>query len=227
MLVHGAWHGGWCWRRLEPELAARGFASIATDLPVEDRSATFDDYAAVVLEAIRNTDDIVLVGHSLGGMVIPVVAARRPVRAMVFVCGVVPLLAGQEADGEPPADRPGTFDALVRHPDGSTSWPDVASATAAFYGDCSPPDAEWAFARLRRQNSTGLWSVPYPLREWPDTPCVAIAGSDDPVIGLEYSRYVCRARLGIEPVVIEGGHSPFLARPGALADLLVDSLRAT
>ena len=85
MLVHGAWHGGWCWERLIPELAARGHDAIAMDLPVEDGSATFEDYASVVIEvAASATDDVVLVGHSLGSMVIPLVAAARPVAATVF-----------------------------------------------------------------------------------------------------------------------------------------------
>src|SRR3954463_14174121 len=45
VLVHGAWHGGWCWERLMPERAAAGHESIVMDLPVEDPAASFEDYA--------------------------------------------------------------------------------------------------------------------------------------------------------------------------------------
>jgi hypothetical protein len=64
VLVHGAWHGAWCWSRLLPELEARGHRSVVMDLPVEDGDATFEEYA-----------DVVLVGHALGAMVLPLVAA--------------------------------------------------------------------------------------------------------------------------------------------------------
>ena len=49
VLVHGAWHGAWCWERFVPELEIRGHTAIAMNLPVEDGAATFDDYALVVI----------------------------------------------------------------------------------------------------------------------------------------------------------------------------------
>jgi pimeloyl-ACP methyl ester carboxylesterase len=59
------------------------------DLPCEDGSLSFDDYAA----AVENVDgeELVLVGHSLAGLTIPLVAARRPVRRLVFLCALVPI----------------------------------------------------------------------------------------------------------------------------------------
>jgi pimeloyl-ACP methyl ester carboxylesterase len=95
VLVHGVWHGAWCWERFIPEIEAHGHRAIAIDLPIEDGTATFDTYADVVDAALIGSDDVVLVAHSLGAMVIPIVAARRPVRAMTFVCGVMPLLGGK------------------------------------------------------------------------------------------------------------------------------------
>ncbi len=222
VLVHGAWHGAWCWDRLVPELTARGAASVTMDLPVDDGNATFDDYSRAVLDAAAGiADDVVVVGHSLGSMVIPLVAAARPVAAMVFLCGVVPSFEGGPWDGAPPMQLPGTFDGLVTDRDGGASWPSLERATAAFYGDCAPDDAAWAFARLRPQNSTSLWSAPYALTAWPEGRRIAIVAEDDAAVTLEFSRYVCEARLGVEPIVLAGGHSPFLSRPAALADALV------
>ena len=51
-LVHGAWHGAWCWEQLTPELEALGHRVIAMDLPCDDGAATFDDYADVVCDAV-------------------------------------------------------------------------------------------------------------------------------------------------------------------------------
>ena len=79
IFVHGAWHGAWCWSRLVPEMEARGHRSIVMDLPVDDGGATFSDYADVVLSSYpADLDDAVLAGHSLGAMVLPLVATAPP-----------------------------------------------------------------------------------------------------------------------------------------------------
>ena len=101
------------------------------------------------------------------------------------------------------------------------SWPDFDSARAAFYGDCSLADARWAYDRLRRQNSVGLWGSPYPLSEWPEVQVHVVAGAEDRALSLDWVRHAAR-RLDTDPVIMPGGHSPFLARP----DLLADTLRA-
>jgi len=78
-------HGGWCWKKLVPELEARGHAAIAPDLPCEDPDATWEDYGRTVPDALADTGgDVVLVGHSLGGMTIPIAASLRPVRRLTF-----------------------------------------------------------------------------------------------------------------------------------------------
>src|SRR4029453_13742 len=50
-LVHGAWHGAWCWEYLVDELDARSFAAIAPDLPIDDASAGLAEYAQAALDA--------------------------------------------------------------------------------------------------------------------------------------------------------------------------------
>src|SRR6266511_1690687 len=92
VLVHGAWHGAWCWERLAPKLRNRGHDVLAIDLPSEDLSAGGARYAEVVTEAIGDpSDDVVLVGHSLGGLTIPLVAEQRPVARLVFLSALLPV----------------------------------------------------------------------------------------------------------------------------------------
>jgi pimeloyl-ACP methyl ester carboxylesterase len=225
VLVHGAWHGGWCWERLRPALDALGHDSTAVDLPNRDGSATFEDYASVVLAAVpEDASDVVLVGHSLGAMTIPLVASHRPVRAGVFLCPVIPNLSGMPWDDGPEMSAPGAYDPLVQHPDGSTSWPDLESARAAFYADCNLSDARWAFERLTGQNNAGLWSAPYPLTAWPDLEVHVLAGEQDRAITPEWVRHASQ-RLGADVLVLPGAHSPFLARPLLLAETLDGMLR--
>jgi pimeloyl-ACP methyl ester carboxylesterase len=194
------------------------------DLPASDGSASFDDYAEVVLASYPEaTEDVVLVGHSLGSMTIPVVAAARPASLLVFLCGVIPNFAGQPWDGTPEMAR-SAMKALHRNEDGSNIWLTAEAATLAMYADCAAEDAQWAFSRLRPQNPSTLWSTPYPLSAWPDTRRAAVVGLDDAAITIEYSRFVSRERLDVTPVELPGGHSPFLANPGLLADTLVGLL---
>jgi pimeloyl-ACP methyl ester carboxylesterase len=90
-LVHGAWHGAWCWEQLTPLLQQAGHDVVAMDLPSEDGTATFDTYADVVCAALGDLDDdVVLVGHSYGGNTVPLVAARRPIRHLVYLCAMIP-----------------------------------------------------------------------------------------------------------------------------------------
>jgi pimeloyl-ACP methyl ester carboxylesterase len=220
VFVHGAWHGAWCWSRLLPHLEALGHRSVVMDLPVEDGNATFGDYADVVLASYpAHLESPVLVGHSLGAMVLPLVAASRPASLLVFLCGVLPNVDGRPWHDAPPMARPDAYRTETLD-DGSSVFTTLESARLTFYADCDPEDARWAFERLRTQNSRSLWDRPYPLRRLPTTPRAAIAALDDAAVTIEFSRAVTRPRLGVDLVEIPGDHSPFLGRPRELADLL-------
>ena len=89
--MHGAWHGAWCFELLEQELQQRGESTLSMDLPIEDPELSASDYARVVADSLANVDDdVVLVGHSMGGVVIPLVAALRPVQRLIYLSGATP-----------------------------------------------------------------------------------------------------------------------------------------
>ena len=92
VLVHGAWHGAWCWEKVITHLHHLGHQAVAVDLPGSDPAASFDDYARVVLAAAEGLDDLVLVGHSMGGQTIPIVAAHRSVSRLVYLCATFPVV---------------------------------------------------------------------------------------------------------------------------------------
>jgi pimeloyl-ACP methyl ester carboxylesterase len=218
-LVHGAYHGGWCWDRLVPELASRGFDTVAPDLPCDDVSAGLDDYASVVVDALQGHDDVVLVGHSLGSLTIPVVAARRPIRHMVFLCSVPtgPGATVGEAMGE--MVRPG-FMAAPRFSDGTDR--DLLTATDArqlFFHDCTDADAWWAVANLRPQAHKPM-AERSPLTEWPDATSSVVLTDDDQAVEPRWAIPAARAFVGKDPTVLPGSHSPFLSRPAQLAEVL-------
>jgi pimeloyl-ACP methyl ester carboxylesterase len=222
-LVHGAGHGAWCWKRLVPELAARGHRAVAMDLPCEEPAAGCARYAEVVDRALPADPDLVLVGHSLGGLTIPLVAARRPVRLLVFLCALVPQF-GRSLLDQVAAD-PDIYDRVLRgHPGrmtdaAGTTWLDAAAAREIYYHDCAPADVDWAVAHLRRQAAAPRREA-CPLAEWPPGARAYVLGREDHAISPDWSRRVAAPRLGVAPVEIAGGHSPFLARPRDLAAVL-------
>jgi pimeloyl-ACP methyl ester carboxylesterase len=223
VLVHGAWHGGWCWQHLAPHLEQRGARSIAVDLPCDDVEAGTETYAAHVLEALPVRGDLVLVGHSLGGLTIPLVAATRPVRALVFLCALLPVPGLSVVDQlrlEPEMFAAGFGSTLARDARGRSYWGDRDEAIAQMYGDVDTDEATWAFTRLRPQ--ARLPSVePSPLRAWPDAPSVVIVARDDLAIAPSWSHRSARERLGIEALELPCSHSPFMSQPASLAELLL------
>jgi pimeloyl-ACP methyl ester carboxylesterase len=224
-LVHGAFHGGWCWQRLVAELAARGHRSVVMDLPCDDPEAGTSRYTYVVVDALGEVpgDDLVLVGHSLGGLILPLVAARRPVRRMIFLCAFVPRPGqafGAWLSQEPDLFPPSPDDIWpVADPDGLLRWP-AERAVRALYPDCPPDVAAWAAARLRRQSAAPHQEV-CPLAGWPEVPASVVYGEDDLAIAADWLRRTAKD-LGTSARGLPGGHSPFLARPSVLADLLVE-----
>jgi len=218
-LVHGAYHGAWCWDLVRKELERDGHSTSAVDLPCEDPGAGAQRYADVVVEAVPKGAGVVLVGHSLGGLTIPVAASMTPTLMTVYLCALVPV-PGLSFDAQHVEIGTGFHPAepAIGHEDGSASWP-KAGAIEVFYHDCDPGIAGDAAARLRRQ----FWRVTQevtPLREWPATRSAYILCSGDRMVSGEYGTRAARSVLGIEPVEISGGHSPFLSRPRELADVL-------
>ena len=216
VLVHGAWHGSWCWERLVPQLTARGHRATAVDVAWGDGDLAFTDHAQALAAACPD-EEFVLVGHSLAACLVPLVPFLRPqATAVVMLCGIVPNLDGHPWDDAPEIGRPGIY-TTFEEPDGSTRWPSLPTATAAFYAECSQADAAWAFSMLGALNPRSLWDRPYPLREWPDVSISALAAENDAAVTLAFQKAVVPRRLGIDPVVVPGDHSPFLSHPAHTA----------
>jgi len=219
-LVHGAYHGAWCWGQLRQELERDGHTTSAVDLPCEDPEAGAERYADEVVHSMpKTTESVVLVGHSLGGLTIPVVAGRTKTLMTVYLCALVPM-PGLSFDSQA-ADISTGFEpseGAKANPDGSASWPE-RGAIETFFQDCDAEVAQAAARRLRKQHWLVTQEVT-PLRRWPDSPAAYILCTDDRAISAGYSRRAARDQLGVEPVAMAGGHSPFLSRPRELANLL-------
>ena len=165
VLVHGAWHGAWCWSRVMPALRAARHDVFAVTLTgvgerahLLSRDITLDTHVndVVNLIACEELDDVVLVGHSYGGLPITGAAdrllARRPglLKHLVYIDAVVPHPGecwATHHDAELVARR---VAASAAHPQGALPPPD-----AALYG-LTGADCEWV---NRRQTAASVRPV--------------------------------------------------------------------
>jgi pimeloyl-ACP methyl ester carboxylesterase len=200
-LIHGGGGSAWDWHLVAPELRKRGHDPIAVDLPTEDASAGWWDYADTVVEAVGDRPQLIVVGHSLGAFTAPLMCARRPVELLVLVAGMIP------SPGEPFSDW------------WTNSGYEESGYDDVFYHDVPPELAAEARTRERGQAERPL-NDPWPLESWPDVPTRYLLCRDDRMFSAEWARRHARERLGIEPDEIEGGHYITLSRPYELADRL-------
>ncbi len=237
VLVHGAWHDGSCWAPVVARLEGLGLPALAVDLPTGRPAASTAACVAAVLAAAGELGagpgaPVVLVGHSLGGLVVPVAAQElgaAAVAALVLVGALVPAPGRSWLDrvrAEPGAMVAGFDAGQERLPDRTTVLPAAAAARGLYAGVAEESSAEVvaeAVARLRPQD----WTVvrePCPLVAWPAVPTVSVVCGADRVVDPAWSRGA-GAVPGADVVELPGGHFPMLTRPAALAEVIVAAAR--
>lgn len=220
VLVHGAWHGPWCWERLVPYLEAQDLAVWCPALPsAGETPAGLAEDAAHIGEVLRCiAGPVILCGHSYGGMVLSATrAGRADLRRLFYLCAYM-TAAGESLEsslrhaGE---RRPGHW--IRRLPDGRTQV-DAERAAALFYADCPGATQDWAIARLRPHWAQVL-SQPIADPAWRRHPSTYLVCSADQALAPRLQREVYGVRAQ-QLVTLDSSHSPFLSRPQQLAQAL-------
>jgi pimeloyl-ACP methyl ester carboxylesterase len=224
-LVHGGAHGGWCWEELTPELERLGHRCSAPDLPFEDPHGTSDWADAVIATIPRDAEQVIVVGHSLAGLCLPIIAARRPVDRLVFLGAMVPIpgqsfveMIAAEPDALPDVDFDEIRDESAAEVENEAVM-SFARAKGLFYGDLDKATSRRAWERLRMQGMTAFIE-PCPLQSWPDVASTYILMTEDAAVSPAWSRRVATGRLGADVIELPGSHSPFYSRPQELAETL-------
>jgi pimeloyl-ACP methyl ester carboxylesterase len=213
VLVHGAWHGAWCWDEVVGRLAGGGLAVVAVDLPsVASGGDLYDDARAVRAVLDDTPGDKVVVGHSYGGIVITEAAAGADgVRHLLYLTAFM-LDEGQSladvAGREPPAWQ-------IPAPDGKTLT--VENPQQVFYNTCTPEVADAAAARLRPHP---VVSLVQPVRSvaWREVPSTYVICDQDNAIPVP-AQEAMSAHAGTTHRM-DSDHSPFLTDPDAVAALV-------
>jgi pimeloyl-ACP methyl ester carboxylesterase len=213
ILVHGAWHGGWCWDRLVPLLEKAGHTVELVDLPSSGRGGDLLADAALVRHTIeRSKSPTVVVGHSYGGMVITEGAAGCPqVSHLVYLCAFM-LDRGQSL-----LDQFGGKVSSWVQVDPETGNSRVLDAVPVFYADVDREGAEGYAARLAPQN---LKSFVDRLTQaaWEGIPSTYVVCTQDQAIPHAVQQAMS-ARAGAVRT-LESSHSPFMSQPGEVAAII-------
>jgi len=211
VLVHGAWHGSWCWDRLVPLLEQKGHRVEAHDLPGHGRDKT--PVSGVSMEAYVDSVCKIL---SLGGVIITQAAEYRPEKIEILVYIAAVLLR----NGESPLNVPDTDSLLgpnmIMAEDGSVTIKDEV-IREAWYSDCCDEDVAWAKSLLVPQNpATFATAVSTSEENFGRIPRVYIECLRDKALS-PWVQKKMYTDVRCKVISMETNHSPFLSAPEELA----------
>jgi len=230
LLIHGAWHGGWCWRKVVPLLEAKGHRVLAPDLPGhgDDKTAsvtvTLKSYTDRIGEiASAQAEPVIMAGHSMGGMAITQAAEYCPkqIAALVYVCAFLPRngdsLMTWASQDQASMVNPSTTDPRA---DGTIGFK-PEHAREAFYGNCAEEDVTFAQSRLVAQSGAPFGTpVETTAERWGRIPRYYIECTRDRAITLKLQREMQKHSPCQQTFSIDTDHSPFFSAPKQLADIL-------
>lgn len=224
-LVHGAWHGSWCWSKVASMLEAQGQRVVARDLPGlgEDRTSATEISLKTYVDSIcdqltEEAEPVLLLGHSMGGIVISEVAERLPdkIRGLVYVSAYL-LCDGESIMqlAQEDADLAQLAPYLVSDGVVCTFQPD--KIREIFYAHCSDSDAESAVARLVPQPLVAFGT---PVHVTPERfgriPKFYVQCMEDRAVPVSVQQRMLAATPCQQVVAITTDHSPFLSAPEEL-----------
>lgn len=213
LLVHGAWHGAWCWDKLIPELAAQGWRTVTVDLPSaalhsNNTAGMYDDARAVraCLDDIEGP--VTVLAHSYGGVPVTEAAATAPNVSRILYLAGFQLSEGDslvsESGGQLPSGDTGTL-------------PVPDNPSKVLFGDVTEEDAGRAVRRLVPQ-SIRSFSEPLTVAAWRTVSSRYIVCEKDEMLPPAYQESMA-TRAG-RLYRLPSGHSPFLSMATELAALV-------
>jgi pimeloyl-ACP methyl ester carboxylesterase len=232
LLVHGAFHGAWCWGKTVAELEKRGHRAKAIDLPGQGedqtplKEVTLDTMVErIIAEMADLPGQVVLVGHSLGGIPISVTGEKVPdrVKALVYLSAFLPrdgeaLLDIENRNPKPVVPVSMIFDAERVS---GTIMPD--KVREIFYHDCTDKDVADASARLRPQALAALMTKVHVTPErFGRIPRIYVECTDDRALSIDMQRDMIAKSPPVDVRSLPASHSPFLSMPDKLAGVMSD-----
>ncbi|PTR09274.1 MULTISPECIES: alpha/beta fold hydrolase [unclassified Novosphingobium] len=237
VLIHGSWHGGWCFDTVAAILAARGHTVVAPTLP--GMGGTAEEMAAVTLEdwgdfAAQHCADlkarlggapVVLGGHSRGGLVVSTAAERHPeaMDSLAYICAMMLPAGLSRAEFKEIVGPNAPFEAIIKPLHGSIATViDPLDGAGDVFAQLSPPDAVAAvLPRLMAEPSEPRrQKIVVTPERWGSKPRTYVECTQDRTIPIDSQRRMIAMSPGAQVITLEADHSPYLSMPEALADAL-------
>ncbi len=220
VLVHGAWHGPWCWDLVIEQLSGVNIRTIALPSSGHDPSKLGDLYndAEIVRSVVADVEGpVVVCAHSYGGApVTEALVGMGKVRHLVYLCAwqgnVGDSLLGARHGIPPPWWEMHEAEGYI----------DPLRPREIFYGDVDPATAKAAIARLGHQSLAAV-SQPLTQASWRDISSTYVICEKDCAIPPATQEQMARRAHRVER--LGTSHSPFLSRPSLVADILRNELR--
>lgn len=214
LLVHGTTQSPDGWRLLIDELVAIGHSAATTDLARFGERMSVTEYGKAVAEEMLAANVDVVVAHSGAGLLLPAIASATNARLQLYLAAFVP------------NGRQSLMDELNDDPTHifNTEWIGVDPTTDQdvarrfLFHDCTPEVTGWALTTLRLFVPGSVYSEQ--VRLAPAIPAMSIVPDSDRTTRTEWMIAASRERLGIEPIIVSGGHCPHVSRPGDVATIL-------
>jgi pimeloyl-ACP methyl ester carboxylesterase len=234
VLVHGAWHGAWCWDKVVPLLEVEGHSADALDLPGHGRDltptaeVTLDRYVDRVCQALAaEPEPAVLVGHSMSGMVITQAAERCPesIQMLIYLAAYLPRDGQKIVDL---ADMPEGVSTHIRpnmvfSEDHRSVTLKPEAVRGAFYNDCQDLEADQA-ARLLVAQATQPFAAPVhtTVERFGRVPRAYIVCLQDHTVPTALQWRMLADVPCKQVMTLPTSHSPFISAPELLAARLDD-----
>jgi pimeloyl-ACP methyl ester carboxylesterase len=219
VLVHGAFADGGSWRKVIPMLEAKGYSVIAVHLPM---TSVADDVAATKRAIEQAEGDVVLVGHSYGGVVISMAGNDDKVKSLVFV-DAFGLDDGESINGLS-KDNPPAWTKTIKIDSGGFGWLPAEEGAKNFAQDLPPAE----------QKLLAATQGPFPMKgfdqqmknpAWKKKPNWYVRGTADHAIAPEAQAQMAK-RMKAKVTSIDASHLSMLAKPREVSNVIIDAAKA-
>jgi len=218
VLVHGAWADGSSWNKVIPILLARGVPVVAAQLPL---SGVADDLAATTRIMSDIEGDIVLVGHSWGGVAVTQAGVDPRVKALVFVSAFAPDVGetGSGLIGEHPT--PPALSTIGTDKAGFVYQTEAGMVENL--GPDLPPEEARVLAVTQGRLAGKAFGETVVVAAWKAKPSWFVVTSEDRVVSIELQQVLAQ-RMGATVLDLKASHMSILSHPAEIAAVIEQAL---
>jgi pimeloyl-ACP methyl ester carboxylesterase len=234
MILHGSWQASDGWKTVASLLKTAGFPVLLVDLPGHGVHAEMD-FATINLQTYVNSIcqkvqevqkklPVILIGHSMAGMVISQVAQNMPIQQLVYIAAFLPENGECLLDLAKQSPIVGIHKNMQMNRQRKSITLDKTDLDKLFYNGCSPEVMELALSRLQPEPLLPFYgSVRLTAEKFGRTPKTYIECLQDYSISIDLQRYM-HGRWQCVIRSLESGHSPHYAVPEQLSQAILDSI---